>query len=100
MTPLSQVLPARAPPVTLAATPTRDAVPTERVTFDSHTGDTLAARLDLPDGPRLGAACSPTAPPAGEDIPAARRRRRAAWPRWALPCSRFDFTGLGHSEGE
>ena len=74
-------------------------MPTERFTFMGHDGSKLAARLDLPDGPHLGTALFAHCFTCGKDIPAARRiaSRLAAL---GLAVLRFDFTGLGHSEGE
>jgi len=72
---------------------------TERVTFQGHGGDRLAARLDLPEGPHLGTALFAHCFTCGKDIPAARRiaGRLAAM---GFAVLRFDFTGLGHSAGE
>ncbi|KMW57161.1 OsmC-like family protein [Candidatus Rhodobacter oscarellae] len=72
---------------------------TERVTFKGHSGDMLSARLDLPEGPHLGTALFAHCFTCGKDIPAARRiaGRLAGM---GLAVLRFDFTGLGHSEGE
>ena len=72
---------------------------TERVTFSGHNGDTLSARLDLPEGPHIGTALFAHCFTCGKDIPAARRiaGRLAAM---GFAVLRFDFTGLGHSEGE
>lgn len=74
-------------------------MPTERITFTGHNGDELAARLDLPDGPRLGTALFAHCFTCSKDIPAARRiaGRLAAM---GIAVLRFDFTGLGHSGGE
>ncbi len=74
-------------------------MPTDRVTFPSHTGDTLAARLDLPDGPHRATALFAHCFSCSKDIPAARRiaSRLAAM---GIAVLRFDFTGLGHSQGE
>jgi uncharacterized OsmC-like protein/alpha-beta hydrolase superfamily lysophospholipase len=74
-------------------------MPMERVTFEGHDGGRLAARLDLPEGPHLGTALFAHCFTCGKDIPAARRiaGRLAAM---GLAVLRFDFTGLGHSEGE
>ncbi len=74
-------------------------MPTERITFTGHSGEELAARLDLPDGPHLGTALFAHCFTCGKDIPAARRiaSRLAAM---GLAVLRFDFTGLGHSDGE
>lgn len=72
---------------------------TDKITFEGHKGDTLAARLDLPEGPHLGTALFAHCFTCGKDIAAARRiaQRLAAM---GLAVLRFDFTGLGHSEGE
>jgi putative redox protein len=74
-------------------------MPAERVTFPGHNGAALAARLDLPSGPHLGTALFAHCFTCGKDIPAARRisARLAAM---GIAVLRFDFTGLGHSEGE
>lgn len=74
-------------------------MPTERITFSGHDGDSLAARLDLPDGPHLATAIFAHCFTCSKDIPAARRiaRRLAAM---GIAVLRFDFTGLGHSGGE
>jgi putative redox protein len=71
----------------------------EKITFQGHDGQSLAARLDLPDGPHLGTALFAHCFTCSKDIPAARRiaGRLAAM---GLAVLRFDFTGLGHSEGE
>ena len=74
-------------------------MPTERITFPGHSGDMLAARLDLPDGPVLATALFAHCFTCGKDIPAARRiASRLASMGFAV--LRFDFTGLGHSDGE
>jgi len=74
-------------------------MPTERFTFAGHDGGELAARLDLPTGPVLATALFAHCFTCGKDIPAARRiaGRLAAM---GIAVLRFDFTGLGHSEGE
>ena len=74
-------------------------MPTERLTFQGHSGHTLAARLDLPDGPHLATALLAHCFTCSKDIPAARRisARLAAM---GIAVLRFDFTGLGHSKGE
>ncbi|MEX0318443.1 MAG: alpha/beta fold hydrolase [Ruegeria sp.] len=74
-------------------------MPTERITFAGHDGSKLAARLDLPDGPVLATALFAHCFTCSKDIPAARRisARLAAM---GFAVLRFDFTGLGHSEGE
>ncbi len=74
-------------------------MPTERITFPGHDGSDLAARLDLPNGPHLATALFAHCFTCGKDIPAARRiaARLAAM---GIAVLRFDFTGLGHSDGE
>ncbi|MFD3189568.1 alpha/beta fold hydrolase [Sedimentitalea sp. HM32M-2] len=74
-------------------------MPTERITFPGHDGSALAARLELPDGPPLATALFAHCFTCGKDIAAARRiARRLA--HMGIAVLRFDFTGLGHSEGE
>ena len=72
---------------------------TNRITFPGHDGGTLAARLDLPDGPHLATALFAHCFTCGKDIPAARRIA-ARLAGMGIAVLRFDFTGLGHSEGE
>lgn len=74
-------------------------MPTDRFTFPGHSGHMLAARLDLPDGPHLATALMAHCFTCGKDIVAARRisARLAAM---GIAVLRFDFTGLGHSQGE
>ena len=71
----------------------------ERISFTGHDGSQLAARLDMPEGPHLATALFAHCFTCGKDIPAARRiaARLAAQ---GIAVLRFDFTGLGHSEGE
>ena len=71
----------------------------ERITFVGSSGAELAARLDLPEGPHLATALFAHCFTCSKDIPAARRiaGRLAAS---GIAVLRFDFTGLGHSEGE
>ena len=73
-------------------------MPTERITFPGHAGP-LAARLDLPEGPHLATAIFAHCFTCGKDIPAARRIA-ARLTTMGIAVLRFDFTGLGHSEGE
>ncbi len=72
---------------------------TERITFPGHSGATLAARLDLPDGPHLATALFAHCFTCSKDIPAARRIA-ARLASMGIAVLRFDFTGLGHSKGE
>lgn len=74
-------------------------MPSEKLNFKGHDGSTLAARLDLPEGPHIGTALFAHCFTCSKDIPAARRiASRLASAGFAV--LRFDFTGLGHSEGE
>ena len=72
---------------------------TKRITFPGHDGSTLAARLDMPDGPHLATALFAHCFTCGKDIPAARRIA-ARLAGMGIAVLRFDFTGLGHSKGE
>jgi putative redox protein len=74
-------------------------MPTEKFTFQGHSGHDLAARLDLPDGPHLATALFAHCFTCGKDI-AAARRIAARLTGLGIAVLRFDFTGLGHSEGE
>ena len=72
---------------------------TERFTFQGQLGQHLAARLDRPEGAILATALFAHCFTCGKDIAAARRiaGRLSAM---GIAVLRFDFTGLGHSEGE
>ncbi len=74
-------------------------MPIDRITFTGRNGQSLAARLDMPEGPHLATALFAHCFTCSKDIPAARRiaGRLAAM---GIAVLRFDFTGLGHSEGE
>ncbi len=74
-------------------------MPTERITFKGHSGAMLAARLDRPDGAHLATAMFAHCFTCSKDIPAARRIA-ARLASMGIAVLRFDFTGLGHSEGE
>ncbi len=72
---------------------------TEKLEFDGHGGARLAARLDRPVGTPKAVALFAHCFTCGKDIAAARRiagRLAGA----GIAVMRFDFTGLGHSEGE
>tara|TARA_R110002110_G_scaffold132616_29_gene314462 strand:+ start:386 stop:1600 length:1215 start_codon:yes stop_codon:yes gene_type:complete len=71
----------------------------QRITFPGHDGSMLAARLDMPAGPHLATALFAHCFTCGKDIPAARRIA-ARLAGMGIAVLRFDFTGLGHSEGE
>ena len=72
---------------------------TERFTFPGHAGDELAARLDLPSGPHLATAVFAHCFTCSKDI-MATRRISARLTTMGYAVLRFDFTGLGHSDGE
>lgn len=72
---------------------------TERVEFTGAQGDTLAARLDRPHGPALGYALFAHCFSCSKDIHAAQRISRQLTTH-GFAVLRFDFTGLGHSEGD
>ncbi|MEL6908252.1 MAG: alpha/beta fold hydrolase, partial [Planctomycetota bacterium] len=73
----------------------------ERVQFQNRDGLTLAARLEEPDGadaPR-GTAVFAHCFTCSKDIPAAARIARGLSDR-GFSVLRFDFTGLGSSDGD
>lgn len=75
-------------------------MPFEKVRFENADGDTLAARLDLPDGETpcafaLFAHCFTCS----KDLRAVGAISRAL-NRHGIAVLRFDFTGLGESEGD
>ena len=72
---------------------------TERIEFPGAYGDTLAARLERPDGPVFGWAIFAHCFSCSKDIAAAQRVSRRLTDH-GLAVLRFDFTGLGHSEGD
>ncbi len=74
-------------------------MPTQRITFQTASGAQLSARLDLPAGAHLTTAIFAHCFTCGKDIPAARRIA-ARLAGLGIAVLRFDFTGLGHSEGE
>ena len=71
----------------------------EHITFQGHDGSQLAARLDMPEGPHLATALFAHCFTCSKDIAAARRIAQRLT-TMGLAVLRFDFTGLGHSEGE
>ncbi|MEO9683036.1 MAG: bifunctional alpha/beta hydrolase/OsmC family protein [Tateyamaria sp.] len=73
-------------------------MPTDRISFEGHAG-TLDARLDMPEGPHLATAIFAHCFTCSKDIPAARRIA-ARLTTLGIAVLRFDFTGLGHSDGE
>ncbi|RYY85452.1 MAG: alpha/beta fold hydrolase, partial [Comamonadaceae bacterium] len=71
----------------------------ERATFAGADGSLLAARLDAPDGPVRAHALFAHCFTCGKDIFAASRIAQALVEH-GIAVLRFDFTGLGASEGE
>jgi uncharacterized OsmC-like protein/alpha-beta hydrolase superfamily lysophospholipase len=74
-------------------------MPTERFQFTSSEGGLLAASLDLPDGEPKAYALFAHCFTCGKDILAAKRIAAALAER-GIAVLRFDFTGLGSSEGD
>jgi uncharacterized OsmC-like protein/pimeloyl-ACP methyl ester carboxylesterase len=74
-------------------------MPVKQISFPGHDGSQLAARLDMPVGPHLATALFAHCFTCGKDI-AAARRIAARLSAMGIAVLRFDFTGLGHSEGE
>ncbi len=72
---------------------------TERLDFAGHAGGALAARLDLPDGAVRGYALFAHCFTCSKDLLAVRRIT-AGLARHGIATLRFDFTGLGASDGE
>jgi uncharacterized OsmC-like protein/fermentation-respiration switch protein FrsA (DUF1100 family) len=72
---------------------------TQRLQFAGHSGATLAARLDLPNGQLRAYALFAHCFTCSKDL-AAARRIAAELAREGVAVLRFDFTGLGSSEGE
>ena len=79
-------------------TPTKPAR-IERVTFPGSHGHRLSARLDLPAGPPRAFALFTHCFTCGKDLRSAGRRASALTDS-GFGVMRFDFTGLGSSEGE
>ena len=72
---------------------------TVRVEFTGSQGDKLAARMEWPSGTPLGYAIFAHCFSCSKDIFAANRiARQLASHGYAV--LRFDFTGLGHSDGD
>lgn len=72
---------------------------TQKLTFKGHSGADLAARLDLPNGPIRAYALFAHCFTCSKDLLAARRIA-AELARAGIAVLRFDFTGLGSSDGE
>jgi putative redox protein len=74
-------------------------MPTERFQFTGEGGHQLAAALDLPDGEPTAYALFAHCFTCGKDVLAARRIATALSAK-GIATLRFDFTGLGSSEGD
>ncbi|MGJ4943809.1 bifunctional alpha/beta hydrolase/OsmC family protein [Bradyrhizobium sp. HKCCYLS1011] len=74
-------------------------MPTERFQFEGSGGDKLAAALDLPDGAPHAYALFAHCFSCGKETHAARRIAMALAAK-GIAVLRFDFTGLGSSEGD
>jgi uncharacterized OsmC-like protein/pimeloyl-ACP methyl ester carboxylesterase len=71
----------------------------QKVTFTATGGEELAGRLDLPAGPPRAVALFAHCFTCGKDVVAASRIARAL-NDLGIAVLRFDFTGLGESDGE
>ena len=74
-------------------------MPNERFQFAGEGGHQLAAALDTPDGSVQAYALFAHCFTCGKDVSAARRIAQALT-ALGIGVLRFDFTGLGASEGE
>ena len=74
-------------------------MPTERFQFTGEGGHQLAAALDLPDREPVAYALFAHCFTCGKDVLAARRIALALSAK-GIAVLRFDFTGLGSSEGD
>lgn len=72
---------------------------TDQFAFPGSNGSMLAARLDAPDGAARASALFAHCFTCGKDIFAANRIAKRLVEH-GISVLRFDFTGLGHSEGE
>lgn len=74
-------------------------MPTEKFEFTGHAGHNLSGRLERPAGPHLATAIFAHCFTCSKDISAAKRiaTRLASM---GIAVLRFDFTGLGASEGD
>jgi uncharacterized OsmC-like protein/fermentation-respiration switch protein FrsA (DUF1100 family) len=74
-------------------------MPTEKFQFAGEGGHQLAAALDLPDGEPVAYALFAHCFTCGKDVLAAKRIASALSAK-GIATLRFDFTGLGSSEGD
>ena len=75
------------------------AAPNGKISFSGADGQALAARLDMPDGPVRAYALFAHCFTCNKDVLAAGRIARGLSER-GIAVLRFDFTGLGSSEGD
>jgi putative redox protein len=75
-------------------------MPSERFQFAGADGQQLAAALDTPDGPIRAYALFAHCFTCGKDVLAAKRIAVALASSSGIAVLRFDFTGLGSSEGD
>ena len=85
--------------INLSQEPWRPNVPTERFQFTGSEGQQLAAALDLPEREPLAYALFAHCFTCGKDVLAAKRIAVALAAK-GIAVLRFDFTGLGSSEGD
>ncbi len=71
----------------------------ERLDFPGHSGEALSGRLDLPDGEPTAYALFAHCFTCSKDVVAASRIARALT-GYGVAVLRFDFTGLGGSDGD
>jgi len=71
----------------------------QKIEFIGSGGDTLAGLLELPDAPPVAIALFAHCFTCGKDVAAASRISRALL-RHGYAVMRFDFTGLGNSDGD
>src|SRR6185437_11357663 len=74
-------------------------MPTEKFQFEGEGGHQLAAALDLPDGTPIAHALFAHCFTCGKDVLVAKRIAVALAAK-GIATLRFDFTGLGSSEGD
>jgi putative redox protein len=73
--------------------------PSKHIDFPSADGHMLSARLEMPEGPVRATAIFAHCFTCGKDVVAAARIAHAL-PAHGIAVLRFDFTGLGASEGD
>lgn len=84
--------------ISLVSPPSKK-LPFEKVSFSGANGDSLDARLELPSGPLKGTAIFAHCFTCGKTSQAATSISRAL-ASFGIATLRFDFTGLGNSNGD